>query len=51
MISRTERPGHQFWLHTETLRLLDFGRSDYGTIRVTLIGARALPSRCPSSVT
>jgi sulfoquinovose isomerase len=26
MITWTERPSHRLWLHTETLRLLDFGR-------------------------
>jgi hypothetical protein len=29
MISWTERPGHRLWLHTEALRLLDFGRGGH----------------------
>lgn len=33
MITWTERPSHQLWLHDETLRLLDFGRGALPTAR------------------
>jgi sulfoquinovose isomerase len=33
MIAWTGRPGHRRWLHTETLRLLDFGRGAVPTDR------------------
>jgi mannose/cellobiose epimerase-like protein (N-acyl-D-glucosamine 2-epimerase family) len=33
MIAWTDRPSHQQWLYTETLRLLDFGRATVATDR------------------
>ena len=33
MIAWTERPSHRQWLHAETLRLLEFGRSAVPTVR------------------